>query len=106
MDLKCVSNIKCDQGAIRSVRFNGKVYYIKLLYALGFVCLIIVLYLVDGEYCLTCGSDKKIKLWNPFKKLCLKTYAGHGDCVMDACGSCDSRWVYLKILIIYKIKYN
>ncbi|CAI6364688.1 unnamed protein product [Macrosiphum euphorbiae] len=67
MDLKCVSNIKCDQGAIRSVRFN-----------------------VDGEYCLTCGSDKKIKLWNPFKELCLKTYAGHGDCVMDACGSCDS----------------
>jgi len=66
---------------------------------------------VDGEYCLTCGSDKKIKLWNPFKELCLKTYAGHGDCVMDACGSCDSRYVNLYIIpinmfvLIYETKY-
>lgn len=52
---------------------------------------VVFVHLVDGEYCLTCGSDKRIKLWNPYKELCLKTYAGHGDCVMDACGSCDSR---------------
>lgn len=45
---------------------------------------------VDGSYCLTCGADKKIKLWNPYKKLLLKTYGGHGNEVLDACGSCDS----------------
>lgn len=60
-----------------------------------FVLSIFVLCLVDGEYCLTCGSDKKIKLWNPYKELCLKTYAGHGDCVMDVCGSCDSRYSFI-----------
>lgn len=46
---------------------------------------------VDGSYCLSCGSDKKIKLWNPYKSLHLKTYGGHGDEVTDVCGSCDSR---------------
>lgn len=58
-----------------------------------------VLCLVDGEYCLTCGSDKKIKLWNPYKELCLKTYAGHGDSVMDVCGSCDSRYSFIFVLL-------
>ncbi|KAK6630580.1 hypothetical protein RUM43_014565 [Polyplax serrata] len=67
MDLKCLAKIKCDQGAVRAVRFN-----------------------VDGCYSLTCGSDKKIKLWNPYKSLALKTYGGHADEVTDACGSCDS----------------
>lgn len=46
--------------------------------------------LVDGFYCVTCGSDRKIKLWNPYKSVTLKTYGGHGDEVMDACASCDS----------------
>lgn len=46
--------------------------------------------LVDGSYCLTCGSDKKLKLWNPYKSLLLKTYGGHGNEVLDAAGSCDS----------------
>ena len=45
---------------------------------------------VDGEYCLTCGSDKTIKLWNPRKQLLLKTYSGHGFEVMDVDCSCDS----------------
>lgn len=45
---------------------------------------------VDGNYCLTCGSDKKLKLWNPYRSLCLKTYGGHGNEVLDAAGSCDS----------------
>lgn len=45
---------------------------------------------VDGSYCLTCGSDKKLKLWNPQTGLLLKTYFGHGDEVLDAQGSCDS----------------
>ncbi|XP_022912959.1 WD repeat domain-containing protein 83 [Onthophagus taurus] len=67
MDLECINTIDCNQGAIRAVRFN-----------------------VDGAYCLTCGSDKKLKLWNPYKSLCLKTYGGHGNEVLDAAGSCDS----------------
>ncbi|KAF7281379.1 hypothetical protein GWI33_004858 [Rhynchophorus ferrugineus] len=67
MDLQCINTIDCNQGAVRAVRFN-----------------------VDGSYCLTCGSDKKLKLWNPYKKLALKTYGGHGNEVLDACGSCDS----------------
>ncbi|XP_073984892.1 WD repeat domain-containing protein 83-like isoform X2 [Rhodnius prolixus] len=41
-------------------------------------------------YCITCGSDKTIKLWNPHKNLFLKTYSGHSNEVLDACGSCDS----------------
>lgn len=45
---------------------------------------------VDGSYCLSCGSDKKLKLWNPQTGLLLKTYHGHADEVLDAQGSCDS----------------
>lgn len=45
---------------------------------------------VDGSYCLTCGSDRKIKLWNPSTGILLKTYGGHGHEVTDASGSCDS----------------
>ena len=39
---------------------------------------------VDGNYCLTCGSDKSVKLWNPHSGLLLKTYMGHGQEVLDA----------------------
>ena len=45
---------------------------------------------MDGAYCLTCGSDRKLKLWNPYRKALLKTYGGHGDEVMDAYAACDS----------------
>ena len=38
----------------------------------------------DGNYCLTCGSDKTLKLWSPHKGLCIKTYMGHGAEVLDA----------------------
>ncbi|KAK9870591.1 hypothetical protein WA026_008153 [Henosepilachna vigintioctopunctata] len=67
LDLQCLTTIDCKQGAVRAVRFN-----------------------VDGSYCLTCGSDRKLKLWNPYRNLLLKTYGGHGNEVLDACGSCDS----------------
>ncbi|XP_028035019.1 WD repeat domain-containing protein 83 [Bombyx mandarina] len=66
-DLKTLTTIKCNQQAIRAVRFN-----------------------VDGTYCLSCGADKKIKLWNPHRDLMLKTYGGHANEVLDAAGSCDS----------------
>lgn len=48
---------------------------------------------VDGEYCLTCGSDKSVKLWNPYRGALLKTYSGHGYEVLDAQSSCDSRYI-------------
>ncbi|KAK9499098.1 hypothetical protein O3M35_003607 [Rhynocoris fuscipes] len=67
MDYRNLRTISCNQGAVRKVRFN-----------------------IDGMYCITCGSDKSIKLWNPHKNLFLKTYSGHGNEVLDACGSCDS----------------
>ena len=56
--------IDCKQGAIRAAHLN-----------------------VDGTYCITCGADKSIKLWNPHRELLLKTYAGHGFEVLDARGS-------------------
>lgn len=40
----------------------------------------------DGNYCLTCGSDKTLKLWNPHKGTALRTYQGHGYEVLDAAG--------------------
>ncbi|XP_063787242.1 WD repeat domain-containing protein 83 isoform X3 [Pseudophryne corroboree] len=59
--------LTCNQGAVRAVRFN-----------------------VDGNYCITCGSDKSLKLWNPHKGTMLKTYSGHGYEVLDAAGSLDN----------------
>lgn len=62
---------------------------------------------VDGEYCLTCGSDKTIKLWNPRKQLLLKTYSGHGFEVMDVDCSCDSSQLisgsHDKTLILWEV---
>jgi mitogen-activated protein kinase organizer 1 len=66
-DLSTIVTIKCKQQVVRAVRFN-----------------------IDGTYCLTCGADKKIKLWNPHRQLLLKTYGGHANEVLEAAGSCDS----------------
>lgn len=62
-----IATIPCKQQVVRAVRYN-----------------------VDGAYCLTCGADKKVKLWNPLNQLLLKTYGGHANEVLDAAGSCDS----------------
>lgn len=62
-----VHTIDCKQSAVRAVRFT-----------------------VDGHYCLTCGSDKTLKLWNPHRNIVLKTYTGHGYEVLDAQASCDN----------------
>jgi len=48
---------------------------------------------------LSCGSDKKIKLWNPVSGLLLKTYGGHADEVTDAAVTelihiCRYKWVF------------
>ncbi|VDO81205.1 unnamed protein product [Schistosoma curassoni] len=52
--------IHCHQSAVRAARFNA-----------------------DGNYCMTAGGDKTIKLWNPYNFRLLKTYAGHGGEVSD-----------------------
>ena len=70
MNYELKNTVDCNQGAIRAVRYN-----------------------VDGNYCLTCGSDRKVKLINPITGLVLKTYAGHGDEVNDAAGSCESSFI-------------
>ena len=49
------------EGPVRGVRFNS-----------------------DGNYCMTCGSDKTLRLCNPHKGTLLKTYMGHGYEVLDA----------------------
>ncbi len=65
--MKNLAVIDCQQGAVRSVRYN-----------------------VDGDYVLSSGSNKTVKLWNPNTQKCLKTYSGHGYEVMEARGSCDN----------------
>ncbi|WKX93134.1 hypothetical protein Q1695_010848 [Nippostrongylus brasiliensis] len=62
--------IDCRQDAVRAVRYN-----------------------VDGNYCLTCGSDKSVKLWNPIKGTLLKTYTGTGNEVFDVASSSDNSQV-------------
>ncbi|XP_006003723.1 WD repeat domain-containing protein 83 [Latimeria chalumnae] len=64
---KVIRILECKQGAVRAVRFNA-----------------------DGNYCLTGGSDKSVKLWNPYKGTFLKTYSGHGYEVLDVTGSFDN----------------
>lgn len=39
---------------------------------------------VDGNYLLSCGSDKSLKLWSVKQGTVLKTYTGHGYEVLDA----------------------
>ncbi|XP_063980034.1 WD repeat domain-containing protein 83 [Diachasmimorpha longicaudata] len=67
MEFKFIQEIDSKHGAVRAVRFS-----------------------VDGAYCLTCGSDRRVKLWNPYKNALLKTYSGHGDDVLDVFAACDS----------------
>lgn len=67
MEFQFIHEIDTKQSALRAVRFS-----------------------IDGEYCITCGSDRKLKLWNPMRNALLKTYSGHGDEVMDVSAACDS----------------
>ena len=67
LPLNHVTTLNEKGSAIRAVRFN-----------------------FDGEYCMTCGSDKSVKLWNPYKNILLKTYSGHGYEVLDCTSSADN----------------
>lgn len=62
-----IKQLDCKQGAVRAVRFNA-----------------------DGNYCLSGGSDRTVKLWNPFRGSLLQTYLGHAGDVLDVRGSCDN----------------
>ncbi|CAI8047078.1 WD repeat domain-containing protein 83 [Geodia barretti] len=59
--------LSAHEGPVRAVRFNR-----------------------IGRYCLTSGSDKTVRLWNPHRGLLIKTYGGHGDEVLDADASHDN----------------
>lgn len=61
------AKIDCKQNLIRAIRFNA-----------------------DGQYALTCGSDRTVKLWRPTKLLQLKCYKGHSADVIDCQANHDS----------------
>lgn len=69
-DYKLINKFDSNQGTVRAVQYS-----------------------VNGSYCLSCGSDCKVKLFNPLTGLEIKTYAGHSDEVTDAAGSCDSSFI-------------
>lgn len=60
-------------------------YSINSILFLIFFLINVKLWLVagNGNYCLSCGQDKSIKLWNPHKGVLIKTYTGHGYEVLD-----------------------
>ncbi|GLC44480.1 hypothetical protein PLESTB_000068800 [Pleodorina starrii] len=53
--------LKGHEGAVLAVRFNP-----------------------HGSYCVSCGKDRTIRLWNPHSGVLVKTYGGHGYEVRDA----------------------
>ncbi|KAM7533550.1 hypothetical protein Aperf_G00000126088 [Anoplocephala perfoliata] len=65
--LRPIKRVYCHQNAVRAVRFNA-----------------------DGQYCLTAGGDRTIRLWNPVTGRLLKTYTGHGGEVSDVQASSDN----------------
>lgn len=62
-----IKRVCCHQNAVRAVRFNA-----------------------DGQYCLTAGGNRSIRLWNPVVGRLLKTYTGHSGEVSDVRVSCIS----------------
>jgi len=62
-----VHTLRGHQGTVTTVRFNS-----------------------NGNYCLSCGQDKSIKLWNPHKGVLIKTYTGHGYEVLDVAVTKDN----------------
>lgn len=49
-----------------------------------------VRFTATGEYCLTAGKDRTVRLWNPATCLCIKAYEGHGNEVREAQASPDN----------------
>lgn len=63
----CVVEMPIHKGPVLSVRFN-----------------------LSGDYCLSCGADRVVKLLNPHKGLLIKTYSGHSQDVRTAVASHDN----------------
>lgn len=61
------SVLRGHEGAVLAVRFNS-----------------------DGNYCLSCGRDRTLRLWNPHNSKLVKTYKAHGRDVRDADASRDN----------------
>lgn len=64
----------------------------------------------DGNYLISCGGDKTLKLWSASRGTLLKTYSGHGYEVLDADGY-DAGHIFLSTPMqdkydIYDIKYT
>ncbi|KAG2494932.1 hypothetical protein HYH03_006867 [Edaphochlamys debaryana] len=59
--------LKGHEGAVLAVRFNP-----------------------HGSYCLSCGKDRTLRLWNPHSGVLVKTYTGHGYEVRDAAVTRDN----------------
>jgi mitogen-activated protein kinase organizer 1 len=62
-----IGSFDCEQTAVRAVRLTP-----------------------DSAYCLTAGSDKSVRLWNPHRQLLLQNFVGHNQEVLDAQGSPDN----------------
>lgn len=81
---KLVHELNGHQGPIRAVRFNR-----------------------NGDYCLTCSSDRTVRLWNPHKGTGIKIYKGPGQEVLDAdvahdngrivCGGADKQVLLMDV---------
>lgn len=56
MFYEMISKFSTGTGTIRAIRYN-----------------------IDGNYCISTGSDRKIKLYNPITTNLLKTYCAHSD---------------------------
>lgn len=61
------SVLRGHEGAVLAVRFNA-----------------------DGNYCLSCGRDRTLRLWNPHRAIPIKTYKAHARDVRDVDVSRDN----------------
>jgi len=61
----------------------------------------------DGHYCLSCGKDSTIKLWNPFKSTCVALFSGHGRDVTDVdCAGDSEHFVSSSVLSTSRCSYG
>ena len=49
-----------------------------------------VCYNVQGDYCISGGADRTVRLWNPSKGLQIKSYTAHAHGVLGVCASTDN----------------
>ncbi|KAJ5067617.1 wd40 repeat protein [Anaeramoeba ignava] len=45
----------------------------------------------NGKYCLSCGQDRSVRLWNPHTGKLIKTYLGHGYEIVDLVVTNDNK---------------